>query len=167
MRPRPDHVSPVFGSRYFAFTSEACATSGTLPIGLVASSRATCPTLRTSAFEIASSISRFKYAMLFSKIATSSHPSSPASLSTSTSAVLGDNWLSAIFRYSHSRTPHLPGLQVCSAPLPQISGKQTLLIVGQDLDANDLACPSAASRSSICVRRKLDRILTLLHRPAP
>src|SRR6476620_1385927 len=79
---------------------KAYATSGTLPIGLVASSRSTRSTLRPSVSEIASSISRFKYAMLFGKIATSSHPSSPASLSTSTSAVFGDNWLSAIFRYS-------------------------------------------------------------------
>jgi hypothetical protein len=53
-------------------------------------------------------VSRIQY---IGNITTSSRPSSPASLSTSASAVSGDSWLSAIF---HSRTLQLPGLQVCS-----------------------------------------------------
>src|SRR5437762_242569 len=88
--------------------------------------------------------------MLFGRIATNSHPSSPASFSTSTSSPLADTWLSAIFRYSHSVTVHLPNdLGSPDCFVSRIAERQALVIVGQDLDAKDLACRSAALRSSI------------------
>ena len=42
MRPRPDHVSFVLGSRYLAFTSDDAPTREAFPFGLASSPRAPC-----------------------------------------------------------------------------------------------------------------------------
>src|ERR1700704_951005 len=94
IRPRPDQVSPVLGSRYFTFASYSGAVAEFVSAGSGA--------LPLVAVGTASSIGCFKYATLFGKIVTSSQPSSPASHSTSMSSPLRGRRFRSILRYSQS-----------------------------------------------------------------
>src|SRR2546423_12969005 len=106
--PRPDHVSLVLGSRYLAFTSYVLAALAPARLWSLSAPSVPASDASRSISEIGSPTSRFKYAMLFASIATSSQPLKPASQSTSTSSVLRDSWFRAIFWYSHWLTAHLP-----------------------------------------------------------
>src|SRR5437868_12903216 len=104
--------------------------------------------------------------MLFGKIAASSHPSSPASLSTSTSAVLGDNWLSAIFRYSHSLTASLQ-LYRLLAPTTSKLTQNTTLAPSSNADAHSLLAgffPRNVPLSLLCLPCRAKRTHKLLIR---
>src|SRR5215475_2667125 len=100
IRPRPDHVSPVTGSRYFSLASLLCGSFS------LSSSRPSpgVPRLNGARRSPPSSSGRFKYAMLLSAMATSSQPSPPAALSRSRSSLRGSCWFKSILRYSHSFT---------------------------------------------------------------
>src|SRR5215831_19458992 len=104
--PRPDHVSPVTGSRYFSLASLLC---GSFSLG---SSRPSpgVPRLHGARRSPPSSSGRFKYAMLLSAMPTSSQPSPPATLSKSRSSLRGSCWFKSILRYTHSLTTRISWL---------------------------------------------------------
>ena len=98
MRPRPDHVSLVLGSRYLGFTSWALGSLEGLSV-LFSISR--CKTGSLVSSVTCSSTGRFRYAILLARIATNSQPSSPAWHSSSTSLLLRGMSFSASLRYCH------------------------------------------------------------------
>src|SRR5262245_29328139 len=91
MRPRPDHVSLVTGSRYFTLTS-----------ALRTSLAFACALLACTACGAANSTLRLTYAMLLLVMPTSSQPSAPAAFSSSSSSPCGRCRFKSIFRYFHS-----------------------------------------------------------------
>ena len=106
IRPRPDHVSLVVGSRYLGWT-KARLGLWTAPLTFPASAGRVTSALCTDRAWTSSSTGRFRYAMLLLVIPTSSHPSAPALLSMSSSSLRGRCSLRLIFRYFHTGTARI------------------------------------------------------------
>jgi hypothetical protein len=152
MRPRPDHVSPVFGSQVLRlhFRSVHCSGNIAVPPPRLFSRRLShaaffclCDCFFDLTLQVCNVVrqDRDKLPPFIARVVEHIHV-------RSLRGQLVERNL-PVLPVSHLISLACTGLASAVRSVSRISGRQALLIVGQDLDAKDLACRSAALRSSI------------------